>query len=151
MAYEHIFVIPDQGNMKGGELYDRYGNFEYFADVDGLTDATGGGLDKEVGVKAHSKSPYMRSKGKISIPAHTRYASYGIRLTKGALPGYTVTLQDSVEKRDFQWTGTMSALYSYLKANAAVDMTLYGKTGAPYKQIPVAGEVLAKRKAAQVA
>ncbi len=151
MAYAHIFVIPDQGNMKGGDLYDRYGNLEYFADVDGLADKTKTGVDTEQSVKAHSISPYMRSKGQISVKAHPRYASTQIRLTKGAVPGYTVTLQDSVEKRKFQWTGTMSALYAYLKANAAVEMTLYGKTGTPYQSIPVSSEALAKRKIAQAA
>ena len=135
MAYSNIFVIPDQGNYKGGDLYDRYGNLEYFAEVAALEDKTLGGMDMVIPVKAHTRRPYMQAKSTISIPANTRYTVGGVRQTKGAIPGVTVTLADDAEKRQFQWTGTMSALYTWLEANAKVSFFLYGPTGTPYDQI----------------
>ena len=138
MAYSHIYVIPDAGNMKGGELWDRYGNLEYFVDVSGLADkTTEGGQDIEMDVAAHKRKPYLNAKALISVPAHKRYASVGINQPKGAKPGYTVTFSDSVEKRQFQYTGTLSALYAFCKANAAVNLTIYGPTGAPKDPINV--------------
>ena len=138
MAYAHIYIIPDSGNMKGGELWDRYGNLEYFVDVTGLTDKTvAGGTDIEMEIPAHKRKPYLNAKALISVPAHKRYASVGINQPKGAKPGYTVTFSDSVEKRQFQYTGTLSGLYAYCKANAAVNLTIYGPTGAPKDPIAV--------------
>ena len=148
MAYEKIYIIPDQaaGKYKGGELWDRYGNFEYFADVEALTEKTSqGGKDMEIEVQAHSRLPYLNSKVEISVPKHTRYVVTGNSQPKGAKPGYTVTLVDSQEKRRFQYTGTMSALYTWLKANAAVDVTLYGPTGAPKDPIDLVSESAAKK------
>ena len=143
MAYTNIFVIPDQENYKGGDFYDRYGNLEYFADVVALEDKTLGGLDMAVSVKAHSRKPYMQAKSSISVPAQTRYTVAGVRQTKGAIPGVTVTLQDDTEKRQFQYTGTMSALYTWLKTTAKVDFFLYGPSGTPYDQILAVGEGVA--------
>ena len=148
MAYEKIYIIPDQatGKYKGGELWDRYGNFQYFADVEALTEKVSGGqVDDEQKVKAHGRLPYINSKVEISIPEHDRYVITGNSQPKGAKPGYTITLVDSDEKRQFQYTGTMSALYVWLKANAAVDMVLYGPTGSPKDPISLVSEAAAKK------
>ena len=140
MAYTNIYVIPDQSNYKGGDLYDRYGNLEYFADVTALEDKTLGGVDMEIPVKAHSRKPYMQAKSSISVPAQTRYTVAGVRQTKGGIPGVTVTLADDQEKRQFQYTGTMSALYTWLETTAKVDFFMYGPTGTPYDKILAAAE-----------
>jgi len=145
MAYTNIYVIPDQSNYKGGDLYDRYGNLEYFADVAALEDKTLGGSDMEIPVKEHSRKPYMQAKATISIPAQTRYTVAGVRQTKGGIPGVTVTLADDTEKRQFQYTGTMSALYTWLETTAKVDCFLYGPTGTPYDQILAAGQGLRQK------
>ena len=148
MAYEKIYIIPDQasGKYKGGELWDRYDNFQYFADVEGLTEKVSQGQsDGEVEVQAHSRKPYINSKVETSIPKHMRYFAKGINQPKGAKPGYTITLVDSDEKRQFQYTGTLSCLYIWLKANAAVDVTLYGPTGAPKDPIALVSEAAAKK------
>lgn len=138
MAYEHIYVIPDQGNMDGGDLYDRFGNLEYFADVTGLVDKGKTATDKQIAVAGYSRKPYMNAKSTISVKAHDRYMTVGIRRNKGAIPGYTVTMQGGSEKRQFQYTGGMSGLYAWLKTTAQVDVILYGPTGTPYDEIPVA-------------
>ena len=119
---------------------------KYFADVEGLTEKTSQGqTDREIEVAAHSRKPYLNSKVETSIPKHTRYVATGINQPKGAKPGYTVTLVDSQEKRQFQYTGTLSALYVWLKANAAVDVTLYGPTGAPKDPIALVSDAAAKK------
>ena len=136
----NIFVIPDQGNMTGGDFYDKFGNLTYFADVAALEDKTAVGADLQVSVKAHTKGAFMRDPAPSSVPATTRYVSSNIRQSKGAIPGYTVTFLSNAgaaeeEKRQFQYTGTMSALVAWLKTTAKVDIQLFGPTGTPYNPI----------------
>ena len=133
-----IYEIPDTGTYGGGKVYDKYDNFKYFADVTGLSSTELSGADSIYTVKAHTRVPYMNAKGSINIPAQSRKVVTKVRMTKGALPGYTITLDDGTEKRQFQWTGTMSCMYTWLKDNAKVDVTLYGKTGTPYLEVPTA-------------
>ena len=139
--YQHAYVIPDQGNMKGGVLYDRWSNLAYFADVDALSDLTRTGEDKDSAVRAHSRGRFMNSNGQISVQGTTRYYSTGIRQSKGAIPGYTITIVSDEglpgeEKRQFQYTGTMSGLVAWLKTTANMQIRVYGKTGTPSDPIP---------------
>lgn len=136
--YQHAYVIPDGPKIKGGVLYDRWGNFAYFADVTALVDKTQTAVDKETPVEAHKKSRFMNSKGVSSIPTHTRYYTTGLRQTKGALPGFNVTLKDDTEERTFTYDGSMSGLVAWLKTKALVKIELYGPSGTPYDPIPVA-------------
>ena len=57
MKYQHIWEIPDQLGLRGGDLYDTYGNLTYFADTALLTDKTKTGEDKQVNVKMTLTSP----------------------------------------------------------------------------------------------
>lgn len=136
--YQHAYVIPDGAKIKGGTLYDRWGNFSYFADVTALVDKTQTAADKETPVIAHTKSRFMNSKGTSSVPQSTRNYSTGLRQTKGALPGFNITLSDGTEDRIFTYDGNMSGLVAWLKQNALVIIEMYGPTGAPYDPIPVA-------------
>jgi len=135
MSYDHIYVIPDQGKMKGGKLYDKYTNLAYFADVAGLEDKTQTGVDLEVSVTSYKRGRFMRDPAPLTIPQQKRNVSMGIRQTKGATPGYTITLDDGVERRQFQYTGGMSGFYAWLKTTATQDVDLYGPTGTPYDPI----------------
>ena len=138
MTYQNIYVIPDQGAMGGGNLYDKFGNLSYFADVESLVNLTKTGVDLSVSVSSYSRGRFMRDPSKSSVKATTRYLSSGLRQTKGAIPGYTITLESGDEKRQFQYTGTMSGLVAWLKDTAKVDINLYGPTGTPYDPIPAA-------------
>ena len=138
MAYAHIYVIPDQSVYKGGDLYDKYGNLEYFADVSELVDKATGGYDRPVSAKAHSRNHFLRDPAPSTVSATTRQTFQGVRQTKGAIPGVTIEIDDGIEKRQFQWTGTMAAIYAWLKDEAIKDITLYGPTGTPYDPIPTA-------------
>jgi len=135
MAYAHIFIIPDQGNLSGGKLYDRFGNLNFFADVSALVDATRTAQDVQSSVRQHQRSAFMGDPAPSTIPAHDRFLSTGLRQTKGAPPGYTVTFVSGDERRQFQWTGTMSALVAWLKTTANVAIDLFGPTGAPYDTV----------------
>ena len=136
--YEHAYVIPDAGSWRGGVLYDKFGNLTYFADVAGLTDKTTTDEDKVIPVKQHSKSYYMRSQGQYTVSATSAYKTVGAQLVKGAIPGHTITLVSGDEKRQFQYDGNDSQLYAWLKANAKVIIDMYGPSGTPWAQIPVA-------------
>jgi hypothetical protein len=138
MKVSVIYTIPDTATYTGGKLYDKFGNLEYFADVTGLGTDESGQADSTYSVGGHTRLPYMRAKGSINVSGHARKVTTGIRMTKGALPGYTITLDDGTEKRDFQYTGTMSCLYAWLTDKAKVAVTLYGKRGTPYKEVPAA-------------
>lgn len=140
-SYTHVWEIPDQGSMKGGDLYDKHGNLQYFADVSSLDDKNTFGADKQVQVKSHRRKAFMRDDENRTVAAHIRNLSVGLRNSKGGTPGYTITLASDLglvdeEKREFQYTGTMSALVSWLKTTAKMQVHLYGKKGTPYKPIP---------------
>lgn len=126
--------------MKGGDLYDKFGNLSYFADVAALTDKTQTGVDKQISRSAHTRDHFMGDPAPSSVVASTVNVSVGLRQSKGATPGVTITLVSGDEKRDFGWTGTMSALVAWLKANAKVDINLFGSKGTPYDPIPAASE-----------
>ena len=83
----------------------------------------------------------MGAKSKSSVSSHSRYSMQGVRQTKGAIPGYTVTFVGGDEKRQFQVTCTMSSLVKYVKDNAKMEVTLYGPTGTPYDPIPAKGQL----------
>lgn len=143
MTYQHIYEIPDQGNLKGGDLYDKFGNLAFFADVTGLTDKTQTGVDLVVPVKASTRGRFMRDPAPYTVAANTRYVSMNIRQTKGGIPGVTITLVGQnvggpIERRQFSWTGSMSALYAWLKTTANISINMYGKRGNPYDPIPAA-------------
>ena len=135
MAYTNIWLLKDEGNYAGGKIYDRWGNLSYFVATDSLTDVTKTGKDVVSTVKGHSRSTFMGAKSKSSVASHSRYSMQGVRQTKGAIPGYTVTFVGGDEKRQFQFTGSMSALVAYVKENAKVTVTLFGPTGTPYDPI----------------
>lgn len=134
--YQHAYVIPDGLKIKGGILYDRWSNFAYFADVTSLSDKALEAVDKETPVKQFNKSRFMNSKGKISVSPTTRYYSTGLRQSKGALPGFTITLADDDQRRQFTYDGNISGFVVWLKQNALVNIDLFTKTGTPYMQIP---------------
>ena len=143
MKVAHIWEIPDQGATRGGDLYDVNGNLTYFADTTGLTDKTRSGVDKQVSVKAHTASRFMRDPAPYQVSATVYERSYGGGRAKGALPGYTVTLVSDAglpgeETRSFQYTGSMSALAAWLVTTAKMQVDLYGKTGALNATIPAA-------------
>ena len=136
MAYDHIYVIPDRGAMKGGFLYDKYTNLAYFADVTALVDKTQTGTDLAIPVKQHTRARFMGDPAPSTVSASTRNVSVNIRQTKGAIPGYTITLSDGTETRQFQYTGSMSGLYAWLKTTAQQQIYLLGPSGTPYDPIP---------------
>ena len=144
--YAHAYVIPAGAKIGGGTLYDRWGNLAYFADVTALEDKAQTAADKESQVTSHSRSRYMNSKGSSSVPLHTRNYSVGLRQTKGALPGFNITLKDENETRTFTYDGSMSGLVAWLKTKALVDIELFGPSGTPYDPIPAAAAEAALMK-----
>jgi hypothetical protein len=141
MKVAHIWEIPDQGSIRGGDLYDTNANLDYFADTTGLTDKTRTGVDKQVSVKAHTSSRFMRDPAPFQVSPTTYERSYGGGRNKGALPGYTVTLVSdaglpSEEVRQFQYTGTLSALVAWLKTTAKMLVDVYGPRGSLTASVP---------------
>ena len=134
--YKHAYIIPDGSKIKGGVLYDRWGNLTYFADVSGLEDLTQTAADKETAVKSHSREKFMRSKGKVSVKETTRYYSTGLRQSKGAIPGSRLTLSSGSEKRDFMYDGNISGFVAWLRSKAKVNIDMFGSRGTPYDPIP---------------
>lgn len=143
MKTAHVWEIPVQLQMRGGDLYDRWGNLTYFADTAALVDKTASAVDKSITVKAHTASRFMRDPAphQVSATAYTR--SYFGTPGKGALPGYTVTFVSDAglpgeEQRQFQYTGTLSALVSWLKDTAKMQVDVYGPTGKLAATVPAA-------------
>jgi hypothetical protein len=141
MKVAHIWEIPDQGSMRGGDLYDTYGNLTYFADTTGLTDKTRSGVDKQISVKSHTSSRFMRDPAPFQVSATVYERSYGGGRNKGALPGYTITFVSDAglpdeETRQFQYTGTLSALVAWLKTTANFLVDVYGPRGSLTASVP---------------
>ena len=143
MKVEHIFEIPTTGGMGGGDLYDKFGNLEYFADVTALTDKTFGGVDTQYIRKAHSRQKFMRDTAPSSVSESVVILSKFNAPRKGALPGYTVTFVSDAglpgeEQRQFQYTGTLSGLIAWLKTTAKMQVTIYGARGSEITTVPAA-------------
>ena len=141
MKVAHAWVIPDQGLMRGGVLYDRWGNLEYFADTTGLTDKTSTGAEKSVAVKPSTAVRWMRDPAPYTRQATGYNRVFGGGRNKGALPGYTVTFVSdagtvSEEVREFQYTGTLSAFTTWLKTTAKFQVDVYGPSGALNASVP---------------
>ena len=143
MKVEHIFEIPMTGGMAGGDLYDKFGNLEYFADVTALTDKTFGGVDTQYIRKAHTRQKFMRDTAPSNVSETVVILSQFNAPKKGALPGYTVTFVSDAglpgeEKRQFQYTGTISGLIAWLKTTAKMLVDVYGPTGSLVTSVPAA-------------
>ena len=143
MRVSHIWEIPDQGGIRGGDLYDTWGNLTYFADTAALVDKTASGVDKQILVKAHTASRFMRDPAPYQVQATSYQRSYGAGLNKGALPGYTVTFVSDAglpgeERRQFQYTGTLSALVAWLKTTGKMLVDVYGPSGSLNASVPAA-------------
>lgn len=143
MRVAHIWEIPDQLQMRGGDLYDTHANLTYFADTTTLTDKANNPVDKQVAVKSHTRSRFMGDVAPFSVNATAYTRSYGMGRKKGALPGYTVVFVSDAglpgeEKRQFQYTGTLSALVSWLKDEAKMLVDVYGPSGALTASVPAA-------------
>ena len=141
MKVAHAWEIPDQNTLRGGVLYDRNGNLEYFADTTGLTDKTSTGAEKSVAVKSTTAVRFMRDTAPFTRQATGYDRVYGGGRNKGALPGYTVTFVSdagtiSEEVREFQYTGTLSALTEWLKGTAKFLVDVYGPSGALNASVP---------------
>lgn len=143
MRVSHVWEIPDQLSMRGGDLYDTWGNLTYFADTAGLVDKTATGLDKAISVKAHTSSRFMRDPAPYQVSATGYTRSYGNGRYKGALPGYEVVFVTDAglpgeERRSFQYTGTLSALVAWLKDEAKMLVDVYGPSGSLTATVPAA-------------
>jgi hypothetical protein len=143
MNVTHIWEIPDASSMRGGDLYDTYGNLDFFADTTGLTDKTASPSDKAITVKSHTRSRFMGDVAPFSVGATSYTRSYGLGQKKGALPGYTIILVADAglpgeEKRQFQYTGTLSALNAWLKTTAKMQVDVFGPSGSLSMRVPAA-------------
>ena len=143
MFVTHIWEIPDQLGMRGGDLYDTHGNLTYFADTATLVDKTSNGVDKQVSVKAHTRSRFMRDPAPSQVGATAYTRSYGNGFAKGAMPGYTVVFVSDAglpgeQIRSFQYTGTLSALVAWLKDTAKMLVEVRGPKGGVTALVPAA-------------
>lgn len=143
MKVAHIWEIPTTGGMAGGDLYDKFGNLEYFADTTGLTDKTASGVDTQYIRKAHTRNAYMRDKAPTNVSEAVVLVSNFNAPAKGALPGYTITLVSDaglpgMQTRQFQYTGTISGFVAWLKTTANMLVDVYGPTGALSASVPAA-------------
>ena len=143
MYAQHIWEIPDQLGMRGGDLYDVNGNLTFFADTSLLVDKTTTGEDKAVNVKAHTASRFMNDPAPYQVSATGYTRSYGNGFNKGAMPGYEVMFVSDAglpgeERRTFQYTGTLSALVAWLKTEAKLLVDVYGPSGSRTASVPAA-------------
>jgi hypothetical protein len=143
MKVEHIWAIPDQGGLRGGFLYDRFGNLEYFADTTALTDRTSTPVDQQNPVKAHTRSRFMNDPAPHSVQATVQFVTKGQGRPKGALPGATIKLISDAglpgqEEREFSYTGGLSCFVAWLKTTAKMQVDVYSARGSLVATVPAA-------------
>lgn len=143
MNVSYIWEIPDQLGMRGGRLYDVYGNLTYFADTSLLVNVANNPVDKQVTVKAHTAERFMRDPAPYQRSGHVYERTFGMGQAKGAMPGYTVTFVSDAglpneQIRAFQYTGTLSALKAWLGDTAKMLVEVYGPRGGLSMKVPAA-------------
>ena len=141
MKVTKVYEIPDQGGIRGGDLYDVHDNLDFFADTSALVEKSSTAVDKSVTVKASTAQRWLRDSAPYSRQSFTYERSYGGGRNKGALPGYTITLVSDAglpgeERRQFQYTGTLSAFVAWLKTTAKMLIDVYGPSGSLNASIP---------------
>jgi len=135
------YIIPDAetNGVKGGILYDVWGNFDQFADVTGLETEKSDNVDMAVNIPAHKRERFMRDPAPANISSKTLKYFRGIQKSKGGLPGYSITLKatinSKVETRQFTFDGAQTGLYAFLQDKCKQDTLMWGKTGNPYEPI----------------
>ena len=135
------YTIPDaeSNGVKGGKLYDVWGNFDQFADVSGLETDTSDNVEMSVDIGGHKRERFMRDPAPANISAKTLKYVRGIQKSKGGLPGYSITLQATisgkVETRQFTFDGSQTGLYLFMQDKCLQDTLMWGKTGNPYEPI----------------
>lgn len=135
MKVEKIYVIPDQNVLRGGDLYDRWGNFDFFADVTALQEKTSTLVEKSYSVPSHERGRFMRDPNPSTVSSTQATRVFFGMPGKGALPGKTFTFvayEDdgtTLQKRDFTFTGSTSALVGWLTTASERVIDVYGERG----------------------
>ena len=119
-----------------GQPFSIFGipaNINYFLNVALTPDTVDGIENRQSTVKAHVRRRYVGDINGSNVSSHQREYLYDPgRKTGSALPGFTFTLDDEVEKRSFTLQGDVMDLHSFLSGGLKADCTLYTQ-GASYE------------------
>lgn len=104
-------------------------NINYFLKTPLEPDSAASVQNKQTTVKAHTRRRYFNDTAPSNVSAATRdYLFDPGRRNGNALPGNPFILDDGVEKRQFQYTGTFIDLHAFFVGEAKQSLTLYSQS-----------------------
>jgi len=107
-------------------------NINYFVKTPLVPDSVDGVVNKTTTVSPHQRRKYVGDPAPSNVSGHSREYMYDPgRKVGNALPGFSFTLDDGTEKRQFTLDGDVMSLHAYLVSEASMDLTLYTQ-GASY-------------------
>jgi|GEM_PF-4142721 len=118
-------TTPDGNNTIIGEP----DNINYFLKTALAPDSAGAVQNKQTTVKAHTRRRFYNDAAPSNVSASTRDYLYDPGRRNGnALPGNPFIVDDGVEKRQFQYTGTFMDLHAFFVGEAKQSLTLYSQS-----------------------
>jgi len=120
-------------------IYGETANINYFLKTNLVPNQDAGVSDHTSSVRTFTRQQYPGDTTTQSVAGHTRnYMKDGSRRSGSALPGKNFVLKEKTangtgEVRTFSFKGRVMDLSAFLRANAAMDLTLALNTGARYE------------------
>lgn len=106
-------------------------NINYFIKTDLTPDSAGAVVNKQTTVKAHTRRRYYNDGAPSNVSSATREFLFDPGRRNGsALPGNPFILDDGIERRQFQYTGTFMDLHAFFVGEAKMALTLYSQSAA---------------------
>ena len=113
-------------------------NFNHFVKTDVTPDSVDSVVNKQAQVKAHTRRKYVGDPAPSNVSQSTReFMVDPGRKVGNALPGFSFTLDDGTEKRQFTLQGNVMDLHAYLVTELNAETKLYTQ-GARYVITPAA-------------
>ena len=112
--------------LSGNAIYGETANINYFLTTPLAPASAAGAQDKNASVSAFTRRRYPGDPTPANVSASNRVFLYDPGRRNGAAtPGQPFILDDGVEKRSFTFTGSFTALHSFLVGDAAMDLKCY--------------------------
>ncbi len=106
-------------------------NINYFIKTPLTPDSASEVVNKTTTVKAHTRRNYAGDPAPSNVSASSReFLVDPGRRNGSAVPGNPFILDDGIERRQFQYTGTFMDLHAFFVGQAKADMTLYSQSAA---------------------
>ena len=110
-------------------IYGETANINYFVKTDLEADTTGGIINVQSTVKAHTRRRYKGDSSPSNVSGHNRVSLYDPGRKNGAAtPGKDMLLSDGTERRAFTYVGPWIEIHAWLTGDAKMDLMAYSES-----------------------